>query len=158
MRATDLLREDHERVHQLFLDLAESPRGKARLTRLEQIAEELEVHAQVEEEIFYPAIADVSARVEDARSSHEHLRRLLHAVQALERGGKESLSAIRTLRSAVLSHVAEEEGAMFLEAGRLGPERLERLGREIQERKKRLKASLPERGARNGRPPVRKIA
>ncbi len=157
MRATDVLSEDHLRVRELFLQLEQSAGGEERQALLDQVADELELHSQVEEELFYPAISKASARVEDARTSHQHVRRLLAAVQGLDPGGEEFLAAFRTLKSAVLSHVTEEEGAMFFEAARLGAARLERLGRKIQQRQATLKTARLQRSERKVKQAARRI-
>src|SRR5215212_5353373 len=54
--ALALLRADHQAVQQLF-DQFEKARGEERKSKLaEKICSELKVHAQIEEEIFYPSL------------------------------------------------------------------------------------------------------
>jgi hypothetical protein len=148
MRITDLITQDHHAVHRLFLELERTEsRGRARL--LEQIVTELEVHAQAEEDVFYPAVRAVSRRVDDAEAAHMHLRALVDAAQALDPSAEDFPAAVRQLKQAVLSHGAEEEGGMFLEAFRLGHAELERLGAQMLERKEALKGGTrPQRRER----------
>jgi len=141
MKATDLLRQDHERVSDLFRQCEQSAADERRST-LEQIADELQIHTQVEEELFYPAVQQVSGRVEDARASHEHVRRLVGEVEGLDPGSADLAGRLATLKGAVMAHVTEEEGGMFLDAARLGPDALEHLGAQIAERKQTLKSAL----------------
>jgi len=158
MRATELLRQDHEHVHQLFLQLEQSAGSEERQRLLDQIADEIEVHAKVEEELFYPALAPVSRRVEDARAGHQHVRSLIGEVQGRDTGSEGFMPAVQRLKQAVLIHVAEEEGAMFLEAGRLGPGELESLGAKIADRQQALKTSLLQRGVRAIKKAAQKVA
>jgi hypothetical protein len=147
MRITDLITRDHHTVHQLFLEL-ERAEGHAREDLLGRIVAELDVHAQVEEEVFYPAVRAVSRRVDDAEAAHRHLRDLVDAVTRLDASSPEFLGGVRQLRQAVLNHGAEEEGGMFLEAYRLGHAELERLGAQMMERKEALKRSAGSRPKR----------
>jgi iron-sulfur cluster repair protein YtfE (RIC family) len=55
MDALELLKQDHAKVKQL-LDKAESAEGKERSAVFEKIKTELETHARIEENIFYPAV------------------------------------------------------------------------------------------------------
>lgn len=158
MRATELLQQDHAHVEDLFVRLEQAQAGQDRQALLDEIGNELEMHAQVEEEIFYPGVADVSRRVDDARSAHGHVRSLISAAQGLDPGSPEFLHGVRTLRSAVLAHVAEEESGIFLEAGRMGDQGLEDLGRRIEERKEALKTSLLQRGKRAVKQAAQKVA
>ena len=62
-----MLRDDHEQVSQLLENLVDTT-GRAQKSRtqlLEKIANELEVHTTLEEEIFYPAIRDGLRTVSD---------------------------------------------------------------------------------------------
>jgi len=157
MRATELLRQDHEHVHAL-LDRLERASGDERQALLDEIADELEVHAQIEEEIFYPAVEGVSGRIEDARAGHDHARSLLGDVEGKSPESQEFVQKAQALKQSVLAHVAEEEGAIFMEAGRLGAEELERLGQRLEERKQTLKTSLLQKGVRSIKQAARKVA
>lgn len=55
------------------------------------------------------------------------------------------MTDVRILKQAVLMHVAEEEGGMFLEAGQLGADTLESLGGQMEARQQALKAARRER-------------
>ena len=147
MRITDLITQDHHTVHQLFLEL-ERTEGRGRQRLLERIVNELEVHAQAEEDVFYPAVRAVSRRVDDAEAAHLHLRALVDAAQALDPSAPDFLAGVTQLKQAVLSHGAEEEGGMFLEAYRLGHAELERLGAQMMERKEALKGAPARRRKR----------
>ncbi len=55
MDALELLKQDHAKVKEL-LETAESAQGKERTAIFEKIKNELETHARIEENVFYPAV------------------------------------------------------------------------------------------------------
>jgi hemerythrin superfamily protein len=140
MRVTDLITRDHDTVHRLFLSLEQAEDGSAQRDLVQQIVQELDAHASAEEEAVYPVLRAVSRRIDDAEAAHEHLRTLIAALQGEEPGSADFLARALQLKHAVLSHAAEEEGGILLEAGRLAPEELERLGEAMEEAKAAAKA------------------
>lgn len=138
MRVTDLIAKDHRTVHDLFLELDAAREPSARRTLLRRIVEELDVHAQAEEEVFYAAVRGVSRRVDDAEAGHEHLRAIVEEIEGLDASSADFILRAMQLKQSVLNHAAEEEGGMFMDAARLGLEELERLGARMQERKAAL--------------------
>ena len=75
--ATDLLKEDHAKVRKLFKEYQNAPEGSkaAKKRIIDQVSRELEVHARIEEEIFYPAckaLRDRSARLIVGESIEHH--------------------------------------------------------------------------------------
>lgn len=73
---------DHQRVHDLFLEAETTTERDRRRELLDMIGEELEVHAQAEEEIVYPAFRGVSRRIDDALHGHQHMRRVIGEVNS----------------------------------------------------------------------------
>ena len=144
MRVTDLIERDHREVHDLFLEFEQMPidDAAARRTLFDRIANELEVHAQTEEEVFYPAVRAASRRIDDAEAGHEHLRGVISEVQALEPTSPEFTAGVRLVKQIVLDHVMEEQGGIFPDAERMGQQELERLGAAFAERKDSLKRAL----------------
>ncbi len=145
MNAMDLLKEDHDRVKELFdefRDLApEDRRGKRRL--FGRIAAALEVHAEIEERIFYPAL--LSIRTEDAEGitleafeEHKIARTLIGQIESLPKGDPRKDAKMKVLMESVEHHIEEEEDEMFAEANDLGDDRLD----ELAERMQTLKSDL----------------
>ena len=54
--ATKLLRADHKLVNTLFTQYESSRSKEKKKALVEQICQELTIHAQIEEEIFYPKV------------------------------------------------------------------------------------------------------
>lgn len=140
MRVTELITRDHATVHQLFISLERAGEPPEQRRLLEQIMDELHAHASAEEEVVYPALRGVSRRIDDAEAAHEHVRMLIADLQGGEAGSPDFMVRALRLKQAVLSHVAEEEGGILLEAGLLPSEELERLGTAMQEAKAAAKA------------------
>jgi hemerythrin superfamily protein len=140
MRATELLSRDHRAVRDLFLQFERTPLddGPGRQDLFDRIVEELDVHAQAEEEVFYPAVRQASRRVDDAQAGHAHLRAVIREVKTYEPGSSEFTAGVRLVKRIVLAHVMEEEGGVFVDAERMGTPALERLGAQLAERKEAL--------------------
>jgi hemerythrin superfamily protein len=103
-------------VEQLFAR-ASLVRGDARLSIIAEIVRSLNAHATLEEEVVYPAIADVVAGGElltaRHRAEHDEMKRLLERVGSAKSDGPEVESDLRTLQLTVQAHVAVEEGELF---------------------------------------------
>lgn len=136
MQVTELLSEDHRAVNELLVHIERAEDEESRRVLVERLADELEVHARLEEEIFYPAARAVSRRIDDAEAAHAHVRALVERVR--DPAGAADARLRRQLKQAVLAHAAEEEAGIFLDAGRLGREALEQLGRQAAERRREL--------------------
>ena len=143
--ATDLLRSDHTRVaalsHRYSADLA--PRIKRGL--VDKICLMLEMHAQLEEEIFYPAMRNAdTVLIEESIPEHDEMRRLIATLRGTDPAVPDYDETFFKLMRTVLHHVADEETRLFPDAERLFPEELPRLGAEIA--KRRLALGAPRLG------------
>src|SRR5437868_8299508 len=89
--SSDLLREDHRKVKRLFreFDKVENDEDENGMKEIfEDIRKELTVHAQIEEEIFYPAIRGAQEEeavelVEEAHEEHRIVKMLVDEIGAL---------------------------------------------------------------------------
>jgi hemerythrin superfamily protein len=141
-KATTLLRADHKLVGDLFAeyDKARLPAKKKQLVT--QICAELTVHAQVEEEIFYPAVKQALKDTElipEAIIEQETMKDLIAQVEGVEPDGEMYDAKIKVLSEYVKHHVKEEHTEMFpkAEASKLD---MAELGGKIAARKKELLA------------------
>jgi hypothetical protein len=142
-----MIRADHTRVlaafHRYRLDAP--PRKKQGIVN--SICLALEVHAEVEEEVFYPALraADSSLVDEQLVPEHEEMRRLIASLRAMApRGGEigEQYDAtFMELMRAVMHHVADEETILLTHAESVMGTSLMTLGRQMAVRRMRLKAT-----------------
>lgn len=121
--AVDLLDADHKAVKKMFIDHAALCEGGAPAAVKQALARRiclaLTVHAQLEEEIFYPqvrlAIAD--AEVMDA-ALHEHAeaKAAIARIRAMKAGDAGHDAAVRRLGLLIDRHVLEEREQIFLQA------------------------------------------
>jgi len=150
MNATDLLKEDHDRVKEMFDEFRdrdpEDRRAKHRL--FGRIAAALEVHAEVEERIFYPAVRSI--HTEDAEEitleafeEHKIVETLIGQIESLPKGDPRKDAKMKVLMESVEHHIEEEEDEMFAAANDLGDDKLDELGERMQNLKADL---LRERG------------
>jgi hemerythrin superfamily protein len=145
MNALILLRNDHRRVDRLVVEHKQAS-GNARRQKaiFDEIHRELDVHAQMEETVFYPAMegglaVPVREQMEEARAEHEEVKALLKQLVGLAPEDAGYAVAFTNLVETVRRHVAEEEGTIFAAAREfLGLPRLEELGREMSDLRAQL--------------------
>ena len=125
MDAIALLKKDHRKVEELFADF-EKASGDGRKQKLaEQICLELSVHAQIEEEIFYPAC---EGKVDEdllKESYVEHDGAKVLIAEILGGGPSDEFydSKVKVLSEEIEHHVEEEEKRMeglFAQARKAG--------------------------------------
>jgi iron-sulfur cluster repair protein YtfE (RIC family) len=140
--ALGLLIEDHERVRQLFEQFDDADRPQKRALA-HQICQELKIHAQIEEEIFYPATRqalDDEDLVDEAVEEHAEAKQLIARLEAAGADEAEVEATVLELREAIEHHVDEEEGEMFPQVRAAGVDLLA-LGEQLADRKRQLKTS-----------------
>ncbi|MDN3575360.1 hemerythrin domain-containing protein [Chitinimonas viridis] len=138
--ATVLLRADHTLVGGLFDEYEKKPSLAKKRQLVAQICAELSVHAQVEEEIFYPAVKRAlhdKELVPEATVEHATLKALIAEVEGVEPTGEMFDAKMKVLGEYVKHHVKEEQNEMFPKAKATDIDMAE-LGAEIAERKKAL--------------------
>ena len=141
--ATTLLRADHKQVDELFQQYEKSRSTAKKRVLVAQICLELSIHAQVEEEIFYPAVQAAlkdKELVPEARVEHATLKELIAQVKDKAPEGEMFDAKIKVLSEYVKHHVKEEHAEMFPRAKKTKLDMRE-LGARIQARKDELAAS-----------------
>ena len=149
-RATDLLREDHRKVRELFeqYERAIAEQWDTRQSLAEEISMQLEVHSRVEEEIFYPAIRRIDAEfVAHAIEQHQAVDQI---IERLKQSSEEVHydAAISELQRLVEPHMDDEE-ALFERLEERVPEALGLLRAKIVKRKEQLTGSTQEMEGRS---------
>lgn len=140
MRADEVLVAHHEVLRGLVRALAETgPDRTADRERLRgEFLREIEVHAQIEDEIFYPAVRDVSPQLAVAHAEHRQIDDQLATVMRTPVGHPDFVAEVRMLEETLHHHMFEEEQRMFPESHALGEDRLQELGRQLAERQEEL--------------------
>lgn len=140
--ATALLRADHKLVSGLFAEYEKTRSTSKKRELVAQICTELTIHAQVEEEIFYPAVKRAlkdKELIPEATVEHATLKELIAQVEGMEPDGEMFDAKIKVLSEYVKHHVKEEQNEIFPKAKASGLDMLD-LGEKLAERKDELQA------------------
>lgn len=147
--AITMLKSDHATIKRLLRELSETTERatKARENLVEQLEREIKMHAQVEEEVFYPAFKAAARGDEaedlfyEAAEEHHIVDMVLPALKAANPKSKEFTAKAKVLKELVEHHIKEEETEMFQEARKMfGDEQLRELGDMMQARKDTVEA------------------
>jgi hemerythrin superfamily protein len=114
-----LLKDDHKRVKKAYrdfkkLDGEENPEACAEL--VQRVLAELTVHAELEEELLYPAAREAIAEedlIDEAEVEHESMRTLIGQLKGMDPGDEKYAARFTVLCEYTMHHVKEEEGEMF---------------------------------------------
>ncbi len=139
--AIALLTADHKKVSDLFKQF-EKLKGKdgsddEKSQIVEQICNELKVHAQIEEEIFYPAVRDAiedDDLLDEAEVEHAGAKDLITQLESMQPGDDLYDAKVTVLGEQIEHHVKEEESEMFPKAKKSKVD-VASLGVEMQARK-----------------------
>ena len=139
MDALELLKQDHQNVKELFQQADGTQDSNERKQLFNQIEAELEIHAHIEETVFYPALEEreeLKDMVAEAREEHQEVKALLEEMEDLPSDNDEFDSKLQELQETVEHHVEEEEGEMFPKVRELFQQgELERLGSQLESAK-----------------------
>lgn len=147
--AITMLKADHAGVKRLLRELAETSERatKQRESLVNQIERELKMHAQLEEEIFYPAFLSAAKGQEsedlfyEAAEEHHLVDMVLPALKAANPKSHEFGAKAKVLKELVEHHIREEENEMFGAARQLFDEdELRELGEMMLSRKESIEA------------------
>ena len=145
--AIAMLQEDHKRVQQLFEDFEDAHEEEDDATA-QEIAEiaiaELQVHAALEEEIFYPALREQiedEELIDQAEVEHQSAKTLMGQLKDMPAEDPKFAATFKVLAEYVRHHVKEEEGEIFKQVKKAKVDTQE-LGGRLAARKKELAAQM----------------
>ena len=141
--AIALLRSDHQEVSALFGQFEKARTAKRKGDLAAKICTELTVHAQIEEEILYPAFAAAikdKSLVPEATVEHQSMKDLIGQIQSHSPDDALFEAKVTVLGEYVKHHVKEEQNEMFPKA-RKSKLDLKKLGEELRVRKEELMAT-----------------
>ncbi|SET24005.1 Hemerythrin HHE cation binding domain-containing protein [Nitrosospira multiformis] len=140
--AIKLLTDDHNKVKKMFKEFEKlhkkQEEGKEEL--VQQICQELKIHAQLEEEIFYPAAReaiDDDDLMNEATVEHQAAKDLIEKIQSTSSSDPMYDAMVSVLGEYVNHHIEEEQNEIFPKVEKAKMD-LEELGSEIEERKEAL--------------------
>jgi hemerythrin superfamily protein len=147
----DLLKQDHQKVAGLIDEVQNAEADDERLVELaNEIAQELTIHSELEESLFYPVLRDRAEEEEErvdvfeAFTEHDVVKHLLSLIGSGRRRTEPELfkAELQVLGENVKHHVREEESTIFALARELiDDDEREQIGEEVQEQKERLMTS-----------------
>ena len=139
---TNMIRMDHTHVLTTFHRYKDGCSPSVKQALANTIFMALEIHAQLEEEIFYPAMRAIDPEiVEKSVPEHDEMRQMISSLRNMEPTNPHYDRSFMELMRAVMHHVADEETTLLPEAERLLGDRLGELGAEMT--KRRMQLALP---------------
>jgi hemerythrin superfamily protein len=147
--ACDLLDADHKAVKKMFKEYEELTESKARGATqkkkelAQQICHELTVHAQIEEEIFYPAVREAIKEkdlIAEAAVEHQVAKELIAQIQGLGEPDDMFDAKVKVLGEYIEHHIKEERNEVFVKARAARKLDLVAMRDELEARKEELMA------------------
>jgi hemerythrin superfamily protein len=136
--ATKLIRIDHTHAITLFHRYSVDAAPERKKAIVESACLALEIHSQLEEELFYPALREVAASneaLQKAEPEHAEIKRLIGTLRELQPTDPEYDLRFHELMRDVLHHVADEESVLLPAAELLLKDRLGELGAQMTRRR-----------------------
>src|ERR1700729_2771115 len=145
--AIAMLTADHKKVKKLFADfekLKDAGSDEDKASIVDQICNELKIHTELEEEIFYPAVRkaiDDGDLMDEALVEHAGAKDLIAQLEDASPEDDLYDAKVTVLGEQINHHVKEEEGDMFVKAKKAKLDTAE-LGAEMGARREKLMADM----------------
>jgi hypothetical protein len=145
LSALELLEQDHRQVEEWFEEYDKLKGDNKQKGELAQrICLALEVHARIDEEVFYTQAREATKDndlINESLVEHATVKNLISEIEEMEASDDLYDAKIRVLGEMVKHHIQEEEEELFpeLESAEID---LEALGKEVSERKEALISEL----------------
>ena len=143
--ATQILTADHKKVSKIFADFEKikDRDSEAKQQLVKKACDELTVHAQVEEELFYPALHEALKEsdqdlVDEAEVEHASIKQLIETLKTCDPEDRHYDANVTVLSEYVKHHVKEEQDEIFPKARKAKDLDLNQIGEEITARKMQL--------------------
>ena len=145
-----LLAADHRKVEGLFAAFEKASGTATKEKLVKQICTELKVHAQIEEEIYYPAIRGKVEEdaLDEAYVEHDSAKLLINELEAADPDESFYDAKVKVLSELIEHHVKEEEKERdnLFQQTRAADIDLEALGERLAARKAELLAQAESEG------------
>lgn len=146
MDAISLLTDDHKKVQKLFrqFDKLKEEEDESRQDLVKQICAELTIHAQIEEEIFYPAARSAikdQDLLDEAEVEHTSAKALISQLSSMDVSDDLYDAKVKVLGEYINHHVKEEQDELFPEVKKAKLD-LATLGEEMMSRKETLESEM----------------
>ncbi len=147
--ALTLLKQDHDMVKELFEKFEKTRSEDKKAQIAEQICTELTIHAQIEEEIFYPAVREEIREedlIDEATVEHQSAKDLIAQIEEEGPEGELWEAKVKVLGEYINHHVKEEQNELFPQVRKTKID-LDELGQQLEARKMELKEGGGESGS-----------
>jgi hemerythrin superfamily protein len=138
---TKMIRMDHSHAMVLSHKYTSDASPQRKKAIVSSVCLALEIHAQLEEEIFYPALREVDPDndvLAKSKPEHDEMRRLIDELRQLDPRDMRYDDTFHKLMRSVMHHVADEEAELLPEAEKLLSGRLNDLGAQMTRRRLQL--------------------
>ena len=148
MDPVQMLKDDHQKVKQLFQQFKQTNDQNQQQQIADQVLNELDVHASLEEEIFYPALrqkaggGEYRQMLEEAYQEHAQAKTLIQQLRGMQASDPQFATLMQQLQQDVEHHVQEEETEMLPKAEQELSDQMDRLAQEMQARKQQLMGTM----------------
>lgn len=149
MNAISMLRGDHRKIEALMrrFEATGAQAFRQRQAIVRRLCTELEIHSQLEEQLFYPAVdttgdAKAHAVVRASIGEHHFLRTLVDALNGMSADGQDYEPIVVKLAARVRHHIAAEERDLLPGVqAQLGRDTLAYLGDQMARRRREITPS-----------------
>jgi hemerythrin superfamily protein len=143
--AISLLKKDHRQVEKIFSQIEKGNGSREQLFR--ELANELTVHAEIEEQLFYPAVKNAKPThdlVLESFEEHKQVKMVLADLEKADKTTEHWLAGLKVLMEDVQHHVGEEEDELFpkVEDKVLSRKELNDLGTRMEALKMQLMGAI----------------
>lgn len=142
--AIAMLIEDHQKVQKLFKTFGRTEDERQQQELATQICNELTVHTQLEEQVFYPAAREAleeSDTVDEAEVEHQVAKDLVERIRQSRPQDEEYCALVTVLCEYVNHHIEEEQTELFPQLKKTEID-FDALGEEMQQKKQALRSEL----------------
>lgn len=141
---TDMIRFDHSHVLLTWHQYVANKKPTVKKALAETMCDALEIHATLEEEIFYPTLRQLGlggAALAKSEPEHNEMREVIARIRSGDPSSTRYDQLVAELMRDVLKHVADEETVLLPDAERmLSTTRLNELGVAMTKRRAQLLA------------------
>ena len=144
--AIAILKQDHRDIERVFKEFERAGQKEQRKKKklVKQMVEQLSMHAQIEEQLFYPQLQEVAKENElalKAMEEHDLLKVLLEQLHTMTPEEQRFQAKVTVLIESVRDHVKEEEAELFPKMREaMTPIQLKDLGTRMEEGRKAIQS------------------
>lgn len=147
-----IIKEDHENIRNLFTTYngyTENDEEDKKETA-EEILKELTIHAKMEEKYFYPRLKEALSDehpvpVDEAEAEHRAAKLLILELKVMPVGSDDYDAKMHVLEENVTHHIEEEETEILPHAEMMLGDKLEEIGKEMEEYRENSRKTLLEK-------------